>query len=79
MAKELDFEYFTTTLTVSPYKNSQKINAIGAFLEQNYGVKYLYSDFKKNDGYKKSIDLSCKYNLYRQNYCGCEFGRDNHV
>ena len=79
MAKELDFEYFTTTLTVSPYKNSQKINAIGAFLEQNYGVKYLYSDFKKNDGYKKSIDLSRKYNLYRQNYCGCEFGRDNHV
>ena len=78
-AKELDYEYFGTTLTVSPYKNSYIINEIGAMLEKNFGVKYLYSDFKKNDGYKKSIDLSHKYNLYRQNYCGCEFGRDNHV
>ena len=78
-AKELDYEYFGTTLTVSPYKNSYTINEIGAMLEKNFGVKYLYSDFKKNDGYKKSIELSKKYNLYRQNYCGCLFGRDNHV
>ncbi len=78
-AKELDYEYFGTTLTVSPYKNSYIINEIGAMLEKNFGVKYLYSDFKKNDGYKKSIELSKKYNLYRQNYCGCLFGRDNHV
>ena len=78
-AKELDYEYFGTTLTVSPYKNSYIINEIGAMLEKNFGVKYLYSDFKKNDGYKKSIELSKKYNLYRQNYCGCLYGRDNHV
>ena len=78
-AKELDYEYFGTTLTVSTYKNSYIINEIGAMLEKNFGVKYLYSDFKKNDGYKKSIELSKKYNLYRQNYCGCLFGRDNHV
>ena len=78
-AKELDYEYFGTTLTVSPYKNSYIINEIGAMLEKNFGVKYLYSDFKKNDGYKKSIELSKKFNLYRQNYCGCLFGRDNHV
>ena len=78
-AKELGFEYFGTTLTVSPYKNSKVINAIGAMLEDNFGVKYLYSDFKKNDGYKKSIELSKKYDLYRQNYCGCLYGRDNHV
>ena len=78
-AKELGFEYFGTTLTVSPYKNSKVINAIGAMLEDNFGVKYLYSDFKKNDGYKKSIELSKKYALYRQNYCGCLYGRDNHV
>ena len=78
-AKELDYEYFGTTLTVSPYKNSYIINEIGAMLEKNFGVKYLYSDFKKKEGYKKSIELSKKYNLYRQNYCGCLFGRDNHV
>ena len=78
-AKKLGFEYFGTTLTVSPYKNSKVINAIGAMLEDNFGVKYLYSDFKKNDGYKKSIELSKKYDLYRQNYCGCLYGRDNHV
>ena len=75
IAKALDFDYFGTTLTVSPHKNSEVINKIGALLETEYGVKYLYSDFKKNDGYKKSIELSKKYNLYRQDYCGCEFGR----
>lgn len=75
IAKALDFDYFGTTLTVSPHKNSEVINKIGALLETEYGVKYLYSDFKKKDGYKKSIELSKKYNLYRQDYCGCEFGR----
>lgn len=75
ITKALDFDYFGTTLTVSPHKNSEVINKIGALLETEYGVKYLYSDFKKKDGYKRSIELSKKYNLYRQDYCGCEFGR----
>ena len=79
LAKDMHFDYFGTTLTVSPYKNSKLINEIGAFLEQKYGVHYLYSDFKKNDGYKKSIILSKEYNLYRQNYCGCLYGRDYDV
>lgn len=74
-AKKLNYDYFGTTLTVSPYKNSQKINEIGAYLEKEFEINFLYSDFKKKDGYKKSIELSKKYNLYRQNYCGCEFGR----
>lgn len=75
LAKSEGYEFFGTTLTVSPHKNSQIINQLGALLESEYGVKYLYSDFKKKDGYKKSILLSKKYNLYRQNYCGCLFGR----
>lgn len=75
LAKNKNFEYFGTTLTVSPHKNSDLINKIGASLESKYDVKYLYSDFKKKDGYKKSIELSRKYNLYRQDYCGCLFGR----
>ena len=70
-AKENNFAYFTTTLTVSPYKNSEVINKIGLFLEKEYGVKYLVSDFKKRDGYKRSIELSKEYGLYRQHYCGC--------
>lgn len=77
-AKELGFDYFGTTLTVSPYKNSNHINDIGAFLEKEYGIKFLYSDFKKKDGYKKSIELSKKYNLYRQDYCGCSYGKESH-
>jgi len=72
-AKDAGFDYFTTTLTVSPHKNTQLINAIGIKLGEKYGVKYLLSDFKKRDGYRKSIELSKKYGLYRQNYCGCEF------
>lgn len=72
-AKELGFEYFTTTLSLSPFKNSNWINEIGYSLEQKYDVKYLYSNFKKEDGYTDSIKLSEKYCLYRQNYCGCEF------
>ena len=74
-AKELGFDYFGTTLTVSPHKNSQIINEIGAVLERIHGIKYLYSDFKKQDGYKKSIEFSKQYELYRQNYCGCKYGR----
>lgn len=77
LAKEQHFDYFGTTLTVSPHKNSQVINSIGSLLENVFGVKYLYSDFKKKDGYKKSILLSKEYNLYRQDYCGCLFGRDS--
>ena len=73
LAQLNQFEYFCTTLTVSPYKNSQIINKIGTILEQKYNVKYLYSDFKKKEGYKKSIELSKKYDLYRQHYCGCEY------
>jgi Uncharacterized protein conserved in bacteria len=67
------YEYFTTTLSVSPYKNAQKLNSIGAELGERYGVKYLLSDFKKKNGYHRSIELSARYGLYRQNYCGCIF------
>ena len=74
-AKEKGFDYFTTTLSVSPYKNALWINEIGRELEDKYKVKWLYSDFKKKDGYKKSILLSQKYNLYRQNYCGCVYSK----
>lgn len=75
LAKEKGYDYFTTTLSISPYKNSSKINEIGEELEKEYGIKYLYADFKKKDGYKKSIELSHKYNLYRQNYCGCIYSK----
>lgn len=70
-----DFEYFGTTLTVSPYKNAQVLNKIGEELANKYNIKWLYSDFKKKEGYKKSIELSKQYNLYRQDYCGCEFSQ----
>lgn len=69
------FDYFTTTLSVSPYKNSFEINKIGKDLEEKYGVPYLYADFKKKNGYKRSIELSIKYHLYRQNYCGCIYSK----
>ncbi len=75
IAKELQYDYFTTTLSVSPYKDSQRLNQIGETLEQQYGIPYLYADFKKKNGYKRSIELSKKYHLYRQNYCGCEFSK----
>ena len=71
IAKEKNFDYFTTTLSLSPYKNSNWINEIGENLKDKYQVEYLYSDFKKKNGYKRSIELSKEYNLYRQNYCGC--------
>ena len=78
-AKEFNFEYFGTTLTVSPYKLSNVINEIGLSLEKEYNIKYLVSDFKKNNGYKRSIELSNKYNLYRQNYCGCIYSRKSDI
>lgn len=71
VAKEKKYDYFTTTLSVSPYKNSQVLNEIGIELEKIYNIRWLPSDFKKEEGYKKSIELSKKYNLYRQHYCGC--------
>lgn len=73
LAKSKGFDYFTTTLSVSPHKNALFINQTGQVLEKKYDVKYLYADFKKREGYKRSIQLSTEYNLYRQNYCGCEF------
>ena len=75
LAHEYNYDFFTTTLSVSPYKNSYVLNDIGDMLEKKYNVKWLYSDFKKKDGYKKSIELSKKYNLYRQNYCGCIYSK----
>ena len=79
LAKENNFDYFGTTLTVSPYKNSQKLNEIGATLEEKYNIPYLYSDFKKKEGYKKSIEFSKEYNLYRQNYCGCKYSKSKFI
>lgn len=76
LAKENNYDYFGTTLTVSPHKNSQIINEIGAFLEKEYNINYLYSDFKKKDGYKKSIEYSKQYGLYRQDYCGCLYSKN---
>ncbi|CUX42653.1 epoxyqueuosine reductase QueH [Clostridium sp. C105KSO13] len=67
------FDYFTTTLSISPMKNAQKLNSIGLEAAEEYGVKYLTSDFKKKNGYKRSIELSKEYGLYRQDYCGCEY------
>lgn len=75
LAKENNYDYFCTTLTVSPYKNSKLINEIGEKLEKEYNVKWLYSDFKKDNGYKTSIELSKKYDLYRQDYCGCIYSK----
>ena len=74
-AKELGFDYFTTTLTVSPLKNATKLNQIGQNIEREGGVKFLPTDFKKNYGYDQSLVLSNKYDLYRQHYCGCEFSK----
>ena len=78
-AKDNNFDYFTTTLTISPYKNSNVINEIGNELSFQYGIKYLFSDFKKKNGYKRSIELSHEYNLYRQDYCGCKYSVRNKI
>ncbi len=75
LAKEKGFDYFCTTLSLSPLKNSQKINEIGYEVAEKYGVKWLPSDFKKKEGYKRSIELSKEYDLYRQNFCGCVFSK----
>lgn len=76
-ACELGADYFTTTLTISPYKDSEYINKAGEELQKQYDIKYLFSDFKKRNGYKRSIELSSEYNLYRQNFCGCIYSKIN--
>lgn len=76
-AKKYNADYFTTTLSISPMKNAKKLNSIGLELEEKYDVKYLLSDFKKKNGYKRSIELSKEHHLYRQNYCGCVFSKTN--
>lgn len=77
MAKEGGFDYFTTTLTVSPLKNADRLNAIGKALGEEFGVNFLVSDFKKKNGYMRSIELSKEFGLYRQNYCGCVFSKNS--
>ena len=76
-ASELNFDYFGTTLTVSPHKNEQLINQIGEILQEKYKKNYLFADFKKKNGYLNSIKLSKQHNLYRQNYCGCKYSKNN--
>lgn len=76
LAKEGGYDYFTTTLSISPLKNAGKINEIGEKLEKELGVRHLPSDFKKKNGYKRSTELSKEYELYRQNYCGCVFSKN---
>lgn len=75
LAKEGGYEFFTTTLTISPHKDAKKLNEIGEEMATTYGVLFLPSDFKKRNGYKRSIELSNRYGLYRQNYCGCIFSK----
>lgn len=73
LAVERGFDYFTTTLSISPLKNAAKLNEIGMKLSEVYGVAYLLSDFKKRNGYKRSVEISKEYEMYRQDYCGCVF------
>ena len=75
LAQIKGYDYFTTSLSISPYKNADWLNEIGINMEKKYSVKYLVADFKKKDGYKISIELSRKYNLYRQDYCGCIYSK----
>ncbi len=75
IAEQKNFDYFTTTLSISPHKNSNWLNEIGQNLNKKYIPKYLYADFKKKNGYKRSIELSKKYHLYRQDYCGCIYSK----
>ena len=75
-AGELGSDYFTTTLTISPLKNAQWLNEIGQELEAQYQVRFLPSDFKKKNGYKRSVELSQKFDLYRQSFCGCVFSKN---
>lgn len=75
LAKAGGYDYFTTTLSISPLKNAQKLNEIGEWLAEEYGLQYLCSDFKKKNGYKRSTELSREYGLYRQDYCGCVYSK----
>ncbi len=77
LAKEHGFEYFTTTLSVSPHKNADNVNRIGEAAGKRYGVKYLFADFKKKNGYLRSLELSKQYGLYRQDYCGCRYSMND--
>lgn len=74
-AAETGADYFTTTLTISPHKDAERLNRIGEEMGEKYGVPFLPSDFKKKDGYRRSIELSRLFGLYRQNYCGCDFSK----
>lgn len=74
-AKQHGYDFFTTTLSISPLKNAEKLNEIGKQLEEEYGIKYLYSDFKKQNGYKRSTEISNEYDMYRQYYCGCVYSK----
>lgn len=74
-ARSIGAEYFTTTLSISPLKDAQRLNAIGAAVAAEYGLKYLFSDFKKKDGYRRSCALSKEYGLYRQDFCGCVYSK----
>lgn len=79
LTRELGFDYFTTTLSISPLKNAAKLNEIGGRIAEELGVAYLYSDFKKKNGYKRSTELSAEYGMYRQDYCGCVYSyRERH-
>lgn len=79
IAKEKGFDYFVTTLSISPMKNSALLNEIGTKLGEKYGIKYLMSDFKKKNGYKRSVELSKIYDLYRQDYCGCIYSKNERI
>ena len=76
LAKKMQMDYFTTTLSISPLKNAEKLNEIGDALAEEYGIAYLNSDFKKKNGYKRSVELSEQYGMYRQYYCGCVFSKN---
>ena len=76
LAEEKGFDFFTTTLSISPLKNAEKLNEIGDALAEEYGIAYLNSDFKKKNGYKRSVELSEQYGMYRQYYCGCVFSKN---
>lgn len=75
LAKQQGFDYMTTTLSISPLKNAQKLNEIGQRLAEEYGIAHLPADFKKKNGYKRSVELSVEYGLYRQDYCGCIYSK----
>ncbi len=77
LAEERGFDYFATTLSISPHKNAEKLNELGEYIAGQYKVLYLPSDFKKKNGYKRSIELSREYGLYRQDYCGCVYSYRN--